>query len=45
MKSLTPTFELTAWPGNTDKRLPTVSFVMFSVFVLSLLQIIYDVVS
>ena len=31
------TFELAAWPGNTDKRLPTISFVMFSVFVLSLL--------
>ena len=35
--TLTLLFELAAWPGNTDKRLPTISFVMFSVFVLSLL--------
>ena len=30
-------FELVAWSGNTEKRLPTISFMMFSVFVLSIL--------
>ena len=30
-------FELVAWSGNTEKRLPTISFMMFSVFVLGLL--------
>ena len=38
IKSLTLLFKLAAWPENTDKRLPTISFVMFSVSVLSLLQ-------
>ena len=32
IKSLTLLFELAAWPGSTDKRLPTISFVIFSVF-------------